>query len=164
MGIVRAEALVSDERWMLRALRLAEESRAVDEVPVGAVLVKDNTLVAQGCNRMIGDCDPTAHAEIVALRNAAKALGNYRLVGCTLYVTVEPCAMCAGALVHARVQRLVFGAHEPRSGAVVSMMQLLDNPRLNHSVACLGGICGEQCGQLMAEYFAGKRKVGNRND
>lgn len=155
---------MSDERWMLQALRLAEESRGLDEVPVGAVLVKDNALIARGCNRMIGDCDPTAHAEMVALRNAAKVLGNYRLTGCTLYVTVEPCAMCAGALVHARVQRLVFGALEPRSGAVVSMMQLLDNPRLNHKVVFVGGICDEQCGRLMSEYFAGKRNAGKSNE
>ena len=123
-----------DEYWMHRALELARAGEAAGEVPVGAVLVRDGEALGEGWNAPIGRCDPTAHAEIVALRAAASALSNYRLSGSTLYVTIEPCAMCAGALVHARVARVVFAAREPRAGAVASQLRLLDGDFLNHRV------------------------------
>ena len=122
------------EKWMQVALGLAAKAAQQDEVPVGAVVVRDNQIVGRGFNQPIGRHDPTAHAEIMALRDAASALGNYRLPGCTLVVTVEPCTMCAGALVHARIEQLIFGAREPRAGAVCSSAQVLDNPGLNHKV------------------------------
>ncbi len=146
-----------DMAWMARALELARRSEALGEVPVGAVVVKQGELVGEGYNRPIAAADPTAHAEIVALRDAARTLNNYRLTGCTLYVTIEPCAMCAGALVHARIERLVYGAAEPKAGAVGSHGNFLDNDYLNHRVAYGGGILQAQCSELMSGFFARRR-------
>ena len=144
---------------MGEALELAEEAASCGEVPVGAVVVDtaDNALLGQGRNRVIEDNDPTAHAEIVALRDAGTARGNYRLPGATLYVTVEPCTMCAGALVHARIERLVFGALEPKAGAIESRARVLDNPTHNHRVAVRGGVMAAECGALMRAFFAERR-------
>lgn len=147
----------TDEYWMHLALDQARLAAAAGEVPVGAVLVKNNEIVATGFNQPIGSCDPTAHAEVVVLRNAAQILSNYRVPETTLYVTIEPCAMCAGALVHARVQRLVFGAPEPRAGAVVSTLQLLDGGQLNHRIDVSGGVLADQCAALMQTFFRQRR-------
>ena len=144
---------------MGHALELAKCAASQGEVPVGAVVVDpaDNALLGRGRNRVIEDNDPTAHAEIVALRDAGAARGNYRLPGATLYVTVEPCTMCAGALVHARIERLVFGAPEPKAGAVVSRARVLDNPAHNHRVAVSGGVMAAECGALMRAFFEARR-------
>ena len=147
----------ADEGFMRRALELAAEGAGRGEVPVGAVLVIDGKIVGEGFNRPLGSFDPTAHAEIEALRAAAASLGNYRLTGSTLYVTLEPCTMCAGALVHARVARLVYGAAEPRSGAVVSSAQVLDNPALNHRVSITAGVLGEAAATLLRDFFRARR-------
>lgn len=141
------------------ALELAKCAASQGEVPVGAVVVDpvDNALLGRGRNRVIEDNDPTAHAEIVALRDAGTRRGNYRLPGATLYVTVEPCTMCAGALVHARIERLVFGAPEPKAGAVESRARVLDNPAHNHRVAVSGGVMAAECGALMRAFFEARR-------
>ena len=146
------------EKWMQVALGLAAKAAQQDEVPVGAVVVRDNQIVGRGFNQPIGRHDPTAHAEIMALRDAASALGNYRLPGCTLVVTVEPCTMCAGALVHARIAQLIFGAREPRAGAVCSSAQVLDNPGLNHKVTVVEGVLEKECKALMSAFFKERRK------
>ncbi len=148
---------VAPETWMRAALVLAREASAHDEVPVGAVVVRDDQIVGRGFNQPIGRHDPTAHAEIMALRDAAGALGNYRLPGCTLVVTVEPCTMCAGALVHARIEQLIFGAKEPRAGAVCSSSRVLDNPNLNHKVAVVEGVLEKECKALMSAFFQARR-------
>lgn len=145
------------EEWMLFALGLAEEAARHDEVPVGAVVVRENQIVGRGFNQPIGRHDPTAHAEIMALRDAAQTLGNYRLPGCTLVVTVEPCTMCAGALVHARIEQLIFGAREPRAGAVCSSSRVLDNPGLNHKVTVIEGVLEKECKALMSAFFQERR-------
>ena len=147
----------TDEHWMQLALEQAQLAAANGEVPVGAVLVKDNQLVASGFNQPISACDPSAHAEIVVLRAAAKALSNYRLPNTTLYVTIEPCTMCVGALIHARIERLVFGAPEPRAGAVVSAAQLLEGVQFNHRIAVQGGVLAEPCAAVMQKFFREKR-------
>ena len=146
------------EKWMQVALGLAAKAAQQDEVPVGAVVVRDNQIVGRGFNQPIGRHDPTAHAEIMALRDAASALGNYRLPGCTLVVTVEPCTMCAGALVRARIEQLIFGAREPRAGAVCSSAQVLDNPGLNHKVIVVEGVLEKECKALMSAFFKERRK------
>ena len=145
------------EEWMQFALGLAKEAARHDEVPVGAVVVRENQIVGRGFNQPIGRHDPTAHAEIMALRDAAQTLGNYRLPGCTLVVTVEPCTMCAGALVHARIEQLIFGAREPRAGAVCSSSRVLDNPGLNHKVTVIEGVLEKECKALMAAFFQERR-------
>src|SRR5690625_2196542 len=145
------------ERWMRRALALAAEAAAAGEVPVGAVVVREVQLLGEGYNRPIASHDPTAHAECVALRAAARNLGNYRLPGATLYVTLAPCMMCAGALVHARIHQLVYATTEPRSGAVVSQAQLLASPWLNHRVAVTGGALQEEASQLLLDFFRARR-------
>ena len=145
------------ERWMRHALELANEAYLVDEVPVGAVVVVNGELIGRGFNRPIGDCDPTAHAEIVAIRDAATHAGNYRLTGATLYATVEPCSMCAGALVHARIELLVFGALEPRSGAIVSTARVLENSSLNHRPGVLPGVLADESAELLQRFFKAKR-------
>lgn len=150
----------TDIAWMEQALDLARQAAALGEVPVGAVLVRDGSLLAQGYNHPIAGSDPTGHAEIHALRNAAQALGNYRLPGSTLYVTIEPCTMCVGAIIHARVERLVFGAREPRAGAVVSQLQLLDQSHYNHRVKWSEGVLAEQCSGLISEFFRARRGKG----
>jgi tRNA(adenine34) deaminase len=142
---------------MRRALALAERAAAEGEVPVGAVLVKDGAAVAEGWNRPIGACDPTAHAEVETLRAAARALGNYRLPGTTLYVTLEPCAMCAGALIHARVARVVYAAADPKGGAAGSVLDVLGAERLNHRVQVVGGVLEAESSRLLRSFFAERR-------
>ncbi len=142
---------------MRRALALAEQGAAAGEVPVGAVIVQDGEIVGEGFNRPVGSHDPTAHAEIEALRSASSKLGNYRLTGSTLYVTIEPCTMCAGALVHARVARLVYGAAEPRSGAVHSTARVLDNPALNHQVTVTAGVLSDAAAGMLRRFFRDRR-------
>ncbi len=142
---------------MRRALMLARRAGEGGEVPVGAVVVLDGRIVGQGFNRPIRALDPTAHAEVVALRSAAAQVGNYRLTGATLYVTIEPCTMCAGALVHARIERLVFGAREPKAGAVVSTARLLEQPSLNHRVRIEEGLLADEASALLREFFAARR-------
>lgn len=146
-----------DEKWMREALVLARQAEAAGEVPVGAVLVKDGALIGSGWNQPIGAHDPTAHAEVMALRAAASLEGNYRLTGTTLYVTLEPCAMCAGALVHARVQRLVYGAADPKAGAAGSVFDIVCAQALNHRLEVEGGVLSEECGKLLREFFSLKR-------
>ncbi|HZB87046.1 MAG TPA: tRNA adenosine(34) deaminase TadA, partial [Terracidiphilus sp.] len=127
------------------------------EVPIGAVVVCDGTIVARGQNRVLRDVDPTAHAEIVALRLAAAAVGNYRLSGCTLYVTLEPCAMCAGAMIHARIDRLVFAAADPKAGACGSVLEVLNHPRLNHQMQVEQGVLADEAGELLRSFFRARR-------
>lgn len=147
----------ADEYWMHRALACAQQAQQLGEVPVGAVLVRDDVEIASGFNRPIADRDPSAHAEMIVLRAAGQRLDNYRLPGTTLYVTLEPCAMCAGAIVHARVQRLVFGAPDPKAGAVVSVYDLISRPRLNHLVAWTGGVLEAACAELLRDFFRRRR-------
>jgi tRNA(adenine34) deaminase len=142
---------------MRQALGLAREAERAGEVPVGAVLVAGEQVIARGWNRTITDCDPTAHAEMVALRDGAKALGNYRLGDVTLYVTIEPCAMCAGAIVQARVARLVYGADDPKGGAVRTCFNVLDNPQLNHRVEITAGVLADECAALLQSFFEARR-------
>jgi len=150
---------INDEYWMRLALEQARLAAAAGEVPVGAVLVRNNALIGAGFNQPIGACDPTAHAEVVALRAAAQSAANYRLPDTTLYVTIEPCAMCTGALIHARVRRLVFGATEPRAGAVVSAGRLLDATHFNHRVSYEGGILAPECAEIMQRFFRERRRA-----
>ena len=144
--------------WMERALELAHHAADTHEVPVGAVLVLDDHVIGKGWNQPISLQDPSAHAEIIALREGAKALGNYRLLNTTLYVTLEPCAMCVGAMIHARIQRLVFGAYDKRTGAVSSVFQLLDDERLNHRVDWEGGVMEQECGDILRDFFRKRRE------
>ncbi len=148
---------LNDEHYMRRALVLAEKAVACGEVPVGAVLVRDGEIIGEGYNCPISSNDPTAHAEVMALRDAAKRVDNYRLPDTTLYVTVEPCTMCAGALVHARVARVVYGATEPKAGVAESRMNLFAAPHFNHLVHCEGGVLREECAELMREFFRSRR-------
>lgn len=146
-----------DQQFMREALVLAREAAALDEVPVGAVLVCAGEIVGRGFNAPIARHDPSAHAEIAALRDAATKLGNYRLPGCTLYVTLEPCAMCAGAIIHARIAHVVFGAQDPKSGACGSVVNLLAEPRLNFHAQVAGGVLADECGALLSNFFAARR-------
>ncbi len=157
MNADRSSAGPRDLRFMQLALALAREAEALGEVPVGAVLVREGEVIGQGHNQPVSSKDPTAHAEIAALRQAAEKAGNYRLPGSTLYVTIEPCAMCVGAMIHARVERLVFGAREPRAGAVISRESLADKTWLNHRMEFTEGVLAESCGSLLREFFARKR-------
>jgi len=150
----------ADEFWMDEALREAQRAEVAGEVPVGAILVCDSQIVGRGHNRPISSHDPTAHAEILALRYAAQKIGNYRLPGCDLYVTLEPCAMCAGAIVHARIRRLVYGADDPKAGAVVSVMRLLENPALNHQVQVTSGVLAGKCMEMVQGFFRERRQQG----
>ena len=151
-------SMSTDEFYMAKALQLAEQAGAIGEVPVGAILVKDGEIVGEGFNQPISGCDPTAHAEIVAMRNAAKNLNNYRLNDCDLYVTIEPCTMCVGAMVHGRIRRVLFGALEPRAGALQSQLQLMDQSHYNHSIEWQGGVLAQECGDLISSFFRRKRK------
>jgi len=146
-----------DQFWMQQALALARRAGQAGEVPVGAVLIRDDALFAKGWNQPISANDPTAHAEIVALREGAVRESNYRLPGTTLYVTLEPCAMCAGAIVHARIARVVFGAADSKTGAAGSVMNLLAHSRLNHQAAVEGGVLAPECGALLQEFFRSRR-------
>ena len=149
---------VDDADFMRRALELAARAEASGEVPVGAVLVKDGVILAEGWNHPISGRDPTSHAEVEALRAGARALDSYRLTGTTLYVTLEPCAMCAAAMVHARVERLVFGAWDTRAGAAGSVFNLVNAPELNHRVDAYGGVLKDECGALLRKFFAQRRE------
>lgn len=146
-----------DIEYMQAALALAEQAAAAGEVPVGAVVVKDGAIVGRGHNAPITQHDPSAHAEIQAMRDAARNLGNYRLVGCTLYVTLEPCAMCCGAMQHARLARVVYGASDPKTGACGSVVDLMAEPRLNHHAVVEGGVLAEACGMRLSRFFAERR-------
>jgi tRNA(adenine34) deaminase len=142
---------------MEEALRCAQRALDVGEVPVGAVVVSEGKIVGRGWNRNLSDFDPTAHAEVMALREAGAALGNHRLGGCDLFATIEPCAMCAGALVHARIRRLVYGADDPKAGAVHSVMHVLNHPGLNHRVEVRGGVLPGRCAEIVQEFFKSRR-------
>ncbi len=150
----------SDEIWMEEALRCAHRALEMDEVPVGAVIVCAGHIVARGWNRNLSDSDPTAHAEMVALRQAGALLGNHRLGNCELFVTIEPCAMCAGAMVHARIQRLVYGADDPKAGAVHSVMQVINDPHLNHKIEVSGGVLAGRSAELLQSFFRQRRESG----
>jgi tRNA(adenine34) deaminase len=152
-----ARAVDADERFMQAALEQALEAGRRGEVPVGAVVVVDGEILGAGFNQPIGGQDPTAHAEIVAMREAAKRLGNYRLTGATLYVTIEPCQMCVGAMVHARVERVVYGTREPKAGAIESAMRAHEHPALNHRLTANGGVLEEECRQMIQSFFREKR-------
>jgi len=154
---LETEAL--DQFWMQRALELAQQAEAAGEVPVGAVLVLDEQNIGEGWNQPIVRHDPSAHAEIIALRQAAQRLGNYRLPGATLYVTLEPCVMCAGAMIHARLKRVVFGAYDPKTGAAGSVFDILNSDKHNHKVEVRGGVMADQCGELLSQFFQAKRNA-----
>lgn len=154
----------TDDFWMQKAFEIAQQTGKLDEVPIGACLIdKNGELLAVAGNRTITDSDPTAHAEIIVLREAGRKIGNYRLTETVLYTTIEPCVMCAGALVHARIKRLVFGAHDIRFGAVESVFRLCDNSSLNHQIEITSGILAEDCKKLMQDFFKNKRKAKIRN-
>lgn len=142
---------------MRAALEEARAAAAAGEVPVGAVVVQRGAIIGRGQNRVLRDLDPTAHAEMAALRAAARALGNYRLAECSIYVTLEPCAMCAGAMVHARLERLVYGAADPKAGAAGSVLGVINHPRLNHAMEVSGGVLAEECGELLRDFFRERR-------
>ncbi len=146
-----------DQEWMRRALQLAQQAARQNEIPVGAVLVRANECLAEGWNQPITHSDPTAHAEIIVLRQAAQQLGNYRLPQTTLYVTLEPCVMCAGAIIQARVGRVVFGAYDPKGGAAGSRFEVLRDTRHNHLVECVGGVLAEECGESLKKFFRARR-------
>ncbi|MGE5466501.1 MAG: tRNA adenosine(34) deaminase TadA [Ignavibacteria bacterium] len=151
------DTIAADERHMRAALELARQAATLDEVPVGAVVVIDGEIVGRGFNQPIGRSDPTSHAEVMALRDAAAKLGNYRLPGATLYVTLEPCVMCAGAIMHARIARVVFGARDPKTGAAGSVVDLFAEGRLNHHAEVTSGVLAEECGALLSGFFAARR-------
>lgn len=149
--------MATDEDFMRMALDLARDAAREGEVPVGAVVVRDGEIVGRGFNQPIASRDPTAHAEVRALRDAAERLQNYRLPGCTLYVTLEPCAMCVGAILHARIGRVIYGASDPKTGACGSVIDLPGEARLNHHAAFAGGLLGDECGELLKIFFAERR-------
>ncbi|MDH5435247.1 MAG: tRNA adenosine(34) deaminase TadA [Gammaproteobacteria bacterium] len=148
---------LTSEHWMHHALSLADKAEQEGEVPVGAVLVRDNEIIGEGWNYPISGNDPTAHAEIMALRNAAHKLGNYRLTDSTLYVTLEPCTMCAGAIIHARVQKVVFGARDPKTGAAGSLFDILGTDKLNHKVEIQSGVLEKECAEKLTAFFRARR-------
>lgn len=153
-----------DIDFMRAALDLAQQARDAGEVPVGAVVVKDGTIIGRGYNRPISAADPTAHAEVMALRDAARHLGNYRLMDCMLYVTLEPCTMCVGAIFHARIARLVYGAKDPKTGACGSVIDLPAETRLNHHLQMTGSVLAEETGDLLKQFFAQRRKAARATD
>ena len=150
---------ISDQDYMQLALDLATQATLAGEVPVGAIVVKNGVVIGRGSNAPIVLHDPSAHAEIQAIRAAAAFLGNYRLPGCSLYVTLEPCAMCCGAIQHARIARLVYGASDPKTGACGSVINLMAEPRLNHHTEMRGGVLASQCSGLLSQFFAERRKT-----
>jgi tRNA(adenine34) deaminase len=152
--------MTDDTAFMDLALALASDARERGEVPVGAIVVRDGVVIGRGGNTPIGHRDPTAHAEIAALRDAARALGNYRLPGCELYVTLEPCVMCAGAIMHARIARVIFGAADPKTGACGSVVDLFAEPRLNHHATVVGGVRAAESARLLSSLFAARRAPG----
>lgn len=151
------DGLLKDELWMQEALRAAQRALEAGEIPVGAVVIHEGKIVGRGFNRNITDSDPTAHAEVVALREAGAAIGNHRLGDCDLFVTIEPCPMCAGALVHARIRRLVYGADDPKAGAVQSVMQVLNHPSANHKIEVRKGVLAGKCAELLQDFFRARR-------
>jgi tRNA(adenine34) deaminase len=157
-GTLAKMALLNDSTWMELALEQARRAVELGEVPIGAlVTTKEGEVVGRGHNRNLLDKDPTAHAEIVALREAAARVGNHRLAGCTVFVTIEPCAMCAGAMVHARVARLVFGASDPKAGAAGSVLQVINHPQLNHRMEVVSGVLADRCSEILQSFFRLKR-------
>lgn len=152
---------MTDETFMEEALALAREAALAGEVPVGAVVVRDGVVIGRGYNRPVSSHDPTAHAEIVALREAAAAAGNYRLTGCALYATLEPCVMCAGAILHARIARVIFGAADPKAGACGSVADLFAEPRLNHHASVQGGLHADTAARLLQDFFAARRQASS---
>jgi len=148
-----------DDRFMRRALELADEAEAEGEVPVGAVLVWRGEIIAEGRNQVIGDCDPASHAELLTIKRGAKALRNYRLIDTTLYVTLEPCSMCAGLLVHSRIGRLVYGASDEKAGAAGSVLDLVRHPQLNHQVPVTAGVLAEECSEKLSAFFRKRREA-----
>ena len=149
---------MNDQEWMRHAIRLAQRAEQQGEVPVGALVVYENRCLAEGWNQPIQNHDPTAHAEIQAIRKAGQVLNNYRLINCTLYVTLEPCVMCMGAIAHSRIKRLVFGAFDPKRGAVCNALELSDAPFLNHHIEWQGGILEADCSSLLTDFFKAKRR------
>lgn len=150
---------VSDDAgWMRLAIDEALLASGADEVPVGALVIRDGEVIGRGFNRNLANNDPTAHAEIVALREAAARIGNHRLLGCTLISTIEPCAMCAGAMVHARIARLIYGAADPKAGAAGSVLNIVEHPRLNHRVEVTAGVLADRCSQLLKDFFTSRRR------
>jgi tRNA(adenine34) deaminase len=157
MNLSDNDLQLNDELWMAEALRQAELALAAGEVPVGAVVILENKIVGRGYNRNLLDNDPTAHAEIVALREAGAAVGNHRLTDCELYSTIEPCSMCAGAMVHARIRRLVYGADDPKAGAVRSALSVINHPRLNHQMEVVSGVLAGRCSEVLQRFFRERR-------
>ena len=151
-------SVAADEAFLREAIAEAQHAAAAGEVPVGAVVVHNGEIIGRGQNRVIRDSDPTAHCEIVAMRKAAQHLRNYRLTGCDLYVTLEPCAMCAGAILHARIARLTYAAPDPKAGACGSVLSVLNHPQLNHRVEVTAGLLSHECGTLLTSFFADKRR------
>jgi tRNA(adenine34) deaminase len=149
---------ISQDEFMQAALDEAKLAGTAGEVPIGAVVVSNGEILSRGQNRVLRDVDPTAHAEIVAMRAAAYVIGNYRLLNCSLYVTLEPCAMCAGAMIHARLARLVYGAPDPKAGAAGSVLEVLNHPKLNHKMPVTGGVLAEECGEVLKEFFRLRRE------
>ncbi len=149
--------MMTDEFYMREALSMAHAAECLGEVPVGAVVVREGQIIGRGFNSPIGESDPTAHAEIAALRDAARHLDNYRLPGCELFVTLEPCVMCAGAIIHSRIARVVYGARDLKTGAHGSVIDLFAEQRLNHHTDVVGGVLAEECGQLLSDFFAARR-------
>ncbi len=152
----------SDQQWMIHALKLAVQAAELDEVPVGAIIVHNNKIIGTGFNQREQLNDPTAHAEMIAITQAASQLQSWRLTDATLYVTLEPCPMCAGAILQSRISRVVYGARDPKAGAVDSLFHLLNDSRLNHRSETTGGVLGEQCGQLLSHFFQLKREQGKK--
>lgn len=152
----------SDEHWMRQALKLAQQAAEQDEVPVGAIIVHENKIIASAFNQREQLADPTAHAEMIAITQAASHLNSWRLLDCSLFVTLEPCPMCAGAILQSRIPRIVYGALDPKAGAVVSLYQLLNDPRLNHRCETLSGVLANECGRILTEFFDRKRKLGKK--
>ncbi|MFK8066633.1 MAG: tRNA adenosine(34) deaminase TadA [Gammaproteobacteria bacterium] len=154
---VNSEQKIIDLEWMHRALQLAKKAESVGEVPVGAILLQNDKVIGEGWNQPIKNCDPSAHAEITAIRNAAENVQNYRLPDTTLYVTLEPCSMCAGAIIHARIARVVFGAYDPKAGAAGSVFDILGTDKLNHKVEIVSGVMQNQCSEILKQFFKNKR-------
>ncbi|MDP0589975.1 MAG: tRNA adenosine(34) deaminase TadA [Candidatus Endonucleobacter bathymodioli] len=153
-----------DSRWMYKALAEAREAALKGEVPVGAVVVFEGGIIGKAHNQSISGCNPAGHAEVLALQAAAKAINNYRLIGCDLFVTLEPCTMCAGAIIHSRVRRVVYGAAEPKAGAIDSVTQVLEQPQMNYRVASVGGVLAEACGGIVSDFFKRRRCQSKEKD
>lgn len=157
--MLKTETDKINQSFMQQALDLAHQAALSNEVPVGAIVVKDGVIIGRGSNAPIGQQDPTAHAEIIAMRQAALYLGNYRLVDCDLYVTLEPCAMCCGAIQHARIRKLIFGANDPKTGACGSVINLMAEPKLNHHTEVIGGVMAKECGVVLSAFFKQRRQI-----